>query len=224
MHSIRQELPTWPTHAEKPYAFKAYALDLAADAGYDTIVWADACMYPVQSMEPLFQRIERDGYWFSRNGWNNYEWTADSAYPDLFPELFEGKYPRYPGSALDTARAWNRDIPHVVATCFGLNMRHKLGHKFLREYLRLANTSAFCGPWINKNHVGVPGESPKFKTDRCYECGPSDVRGHRHDQTVASVIAHNLGLVLTDPPDVFCYGKKGEQFDSRTIMIADGSY
>ena len=31
------------------------------------------------------EHIEKHGYWFCRNGWRNWEWTADSAYADLWP-------------------------------------------------------------------------------------------------------------------------------------------
>lgn len=209
----------WPTHERKPYAFKAYALKLAASLDFDTLLWADACMLPVADMTPLFERIERDGYWMSRNGWSNYEWTADSAYQDLFPVLFRD-LPR--GVALESAREINRNIPHVVATCFGLSMSHPKGKVFLKEYYRLASeTDAFCGPWKNLNHLDSVGG---VQTPRESVCAPIDVRGHRHDQTAASVIASRLGFVLTDPPEIFAYGKRGEPFDPRTIMIADGSY
>lgn len=75
----------WPTHEQKPYAFKAYAL---ADASpkTDLLLWCDAAIVPVKPLAPLWERIERDGYWIPLNGWTNYEWCADSAYADLFPE------------------------------------------------------------------------------------------------------------------------------------------
>lgn len=218
-------LTGWPTHAEKPYAFKAYALKEASERNYDTLLWADACMLPVQDMTPLWQRIERDGYWMSRNGWTNYEWTADSAYPDLFPTHFRDLLP---GRALESARETNRNIPHVVATCFGISLRHQMGRTFLERYYRLAaETNAFCGPWTNTAHRDWLLSQPHRRTvDKVREsvCGPADVRGHRHDQTAASVIAHGLGFVLTDPPEIFAYGKQGQPFDPRTILIADGSY
>jgi hypothetical protein len=203
----------WPSHSEKPYAFKAYAMHDAVDTGADTLLWADACMLPVQDMTPLWERIERDGYWFSRNGWSNYEWTADSAYPDLFP-----------GIAIDDARRLNKDIPHVVATCFGISLKHLRGRHFLKEYYRLASeTKAFCGPWTNCT-AGCEKHASHYTDQRFGNCGPADVRGHRHDQTAASVIAWRLGVKLTDPPEIFAYGKAGEPFDPRTIMIADGAY
>lgn len=187
--------PGSPSHSVKPYAFKAYALMDAMRRNYTTLLWCDACILPVRDMEPLFKKIETDGVWFSRNGWMNSEWTADSAYAALFPAMH-----------YDAARVINAKIPHVVATAFGIDVSHAVGRAFLADYFRLASeTSAFCGPWTNT--VETP-------------CGPYDVRGHRHDQTAASVIAWRLGVQLTDPPDIFSY----PPVDERTVLLADGAY
>lgn len=198
-----------------PYAFKAYALVEAAKQ-YDTLLWADACILPVQPLESLWERIERDGYWMSRQGYSNYQWTADGAYPDLFPQIFK----RYEENiARLTARAKNREISHVVATTFGISLAHEKGIEFLAEYFRLASeTTAFCGPWQNSAATRVPGRNTDRSAGRC---GPDDVLGHRHDQTAASVIAWRLGFNLTDPPDVFSY--RGGETD-KTVLIADGAY
>ena len=224
--------PSSPTHEDVPYAFKAVALKKAQGLSYDTVLWADACILPIKPLGPLFDRIEQDGYWFSNNGWTNYEWTADSAYPDLFPECFDsGKgcydYPE--------ARDLNRKIPHVVATCFGISLRHPKGISFIDEYWRLATqTKAFCGPWINASWKDPehPNRLHCATNDgRVRSCGPSDVRGHRHDQMAASVIAWRLGFKLTNSPDVFAYAKfredgafHVEDQDSRTIVCANGRY
>ena len=186
-----------PTHAEVPYAFKAWALHAACKQGFTTLLWADACIVPLD-LTQLFERIERDGYWMGRNGdWTNEEWTADSAYKDL-----------------GITREHNQ-IPHVVATAFGISLNHRLGVSFLEEYLRLAQTKAFCGPWWNSTrpeNADKAGAAP---------CGFSAVRGHRHDQSAASVIAHRLKFKLTDSPDVFAY--RGQETE-KTVLIADGAY
>jgi hypothetical protein len=189
--------PTSPAHNDVPYAFKAWALFEAARMGYSTLLWADACIVP-RDLTPLFERIERDGYWMSRNGWWNAEWTAESAYADL-----------------GVTREENARIPHVVATAFGISLRHFKGAAFLAEYLRLAQTNAFRGPWWNSNH-------PEYRhLSHAERCGGSLVRGHRHDQSCASVIAWKLGFELTNPPDIFSYlGGETE----KTVLIADGAY
>lgn len=196
-----------PPHDKRPFAFKAYALKAASLCQADSILWCDACILPVRSLEPVWEKIERDGYLLMNNGHSNYTWTADSAYRDLFPSLPWG------GSApevLAEARERNRKIPHTVGGFFGISLRHDNGQAFLDEIYRLASdTDAFCGPTSN-----IP-ESP---------CGPPDVLGHRHDQTAMSVIAWRLGMKLTDPPEFFIYGKAEVATDPRTVVVADGSY
>jgi len=240
----RDRLPQGcPPHEEVPYAANAYALVQAAEEGYETLLWADACILPIQPLEPLWERIERDGYWISNQagperdkGWSNYEWTADSAYPDLFPcdagrllgrEATPAEQqiaipmvqPDGSGASLNMARQINRTIPHVVATTFGVSLAHPTGKEILREYSRLASeTKAFCGPWTNTAYAANFDTPPKAYA---HACGPSGVRGHRHDQTALSVIAWRLGCNLTRWPEVFAY--RGHE-DERTILVADSSY
>ncbi len=215
----------WPLHAEKPYAFKAYALKVMHDRS-DLLLWCDASILPIRSLEPLWERIEKEGYWIARNGWNNRDWTADSAYGDLFAPEIEVWAKAGEVKTLGYWREINREIPHVVATSFGLNVKHPIGKAFLDEYYRLASeTKAFCGPWTN----AYSGLGTSWDGVRVAPCGPADVLGHRHDQTAASVIAWRLGMKLTDCPEVFAYSKRRpdgtlhlEDQDGRTILLADG--
>ena len=193
----------WPKHQDVPYAFKAFALRDAERHGATSLLWCDSSVVPIADLAPLWEQIERDGYWIARNGWENAswrgymnrEWTADSALLDLFPRL----------SFVD-AQIANHGIRHVMATAFGLNLKHDIGRAFLDDYFRLASeTRAFCGPWT----------------------GPIGVK-HRHDQTAASVIAWRLGMKLTVPPDVIAYkewdGKPGYAGrNERTMLLVDGS-
>ena len=208
----------WPSHQDKPYAFKAYALQAAAEF-YDNdalLLWCDACIIPVRDMEPLWEKIERDGAVFMNNGWRNTEWTAESAYPDLFPELFARTAP--------SAEYWHRHarmqnwkIKHTVGGFFGLNVKHPTGAAILQDFYRLASeTNAFVGPWWNSNNPEYrtrPGAAP---------CGPPDVRGHRHDQTALSVLAWRYGIKLTYCPEFFIYGKPEDATDPRTVAVAAG--
>lgn len=181
--------PGSPTHQTVPYAFKAWAILAAADAGRDLILWADASILPIRSLEPLWELIEEQGYWFSRNGWQNGEWCSDAALPLL-------------GITRDEAMRQ----PHVVATAFGLNLRHETGAEFARKYLHYAKNGAFCGPWRN---------------DRGEASSDTRVLGHRHDQTAASAIVAQLGMKLTDPPAWFAY--RGGEIES-TVLVADATY
>lgn len=195
-----------PPHRERPYAFKAYALKEAAVKA-DLVLWCDSCIVPIRSMEPLWEQIERDGYMIVRNGFSNSMWCSDSWYADCFP-----------GVPLEEAREQNSHVQHVVAGVFGLNLRSEIGARILAEYYRLASeTRAFCGPWLNSN---APDNQGRSVGAFCAPCGPPSVKGHRHDQSCLSIIAHREGVTLSDPPRFFSY--QGGQ-DESTIVVADAS-
>lgn len=225
-------IPTgWPTHEENPYAFKCRAMMEAVKRDFYQIMWCDACILPIRSLEPIWAYAEQHGAWISKNGWSNYEWTADSAYPDLFPEIFAG--PLGKEDSLEVARNVNRECPHVVATAFALDLRHPAGNAIFDEYCRLGlETRAFCGPWINSSWKNPTTGLVAFPMGpRAQPCGPPDVRGHRHDQTALSVCAWRAGVPLTTCPKFFSYPPPGwsaadplKGLDERTILVADGSY
>lgn len=196
----------WPRHEDRPYAFKAFALAEAAKNS-DLVLWCDASIVPIASMEPFWQQLERDGYFLVQGGGNNYEFTADNAYPHLFP-----------GMPIEQARKINRGFKQIVGGIIGINMRSAAGIAFFDEYYRLAReTDAFAGPWANLDCPDRPlyGTSSAYTTARC---GPPDVIGHRHDQTAASVIAWRMGLKLSQYPAPYAYTTPGE----GTILLHDG--
>lgn len=196
-----------PLHRDVPFAFKAYALKEASSQA-NLLLWCDSCIIPIRPLEEIWRRAQLFGVWLGKNGWKNSDWTAQEAIGDLFP-----------GVPIEKARQLNTGIEHVVATAFALDLEHPNGRDFLKEYFRLASeTRAFCGPISNSNH---PEKQWSGDAAKCAPCGPPDVRGHRHDQTAASVIAWRLGIQLTDPPHLFSYpGNETE----KTVLVADGAY
>lgn len=205
-HWMRGFLKGGTEHECRPYAFKAFALREARDAGIGTLLWCDASVIPLKPLTPIWERIEHDGYWILQNGWTNDEWTAEDAYKDLFP-----------GVPFEQAVEHNRQIPHVIGTVFGIDTGHRLGLLFLAEYYRLAAfTRAFCGPWQNTNAPGAPGRNQDRRADAC---GPSFILGHRHDQTAMSVIAHNLKMKLDTDSGWFAY--EGNE-TKDTLLVAKG--
>lgn len=190
-----------------PYAFKAYALhEVATQQQADMLLWCDASIVPIRPLDSVWRAIEERGVWICRNGWSNAEWTADSAYPDLFPDL-----------PMDRAREVNAEIPHVVATTFGLDLRQQNASALLAAYYRLASTTrAFCGPWGNSAAPHTGGRNVDREVGLC---GPPTTLGHRHDQTALSVLAWTLGVQLDEVPARFAY--KGGESDS-TVLVAEG--
>jgi hypothetical protein len=210
--------PDSPTHQNVPYAFKAFALEAARKKGHTLLMWADASIVPIAKLDPIWEYAEAHGVWLADNGWRNSQWTCDLAYPELFSYLdytVIHNLTDVEDEVLECLKKMNRTIKHVVATAFALDLAHPKGVQFFLEYLRLAKTKAFCGPWWNSN-----GERPEYaKRGGAAPCGPPECLGHRHDQTAASVIAWRLGLPLTECPRFFAY--EGERSD-ETILVARG--
>jgi hypothetical protein len=198
----------------RPYAFKPYALREAQGRGYTSLLWCDSCIVPLKSLAPIWEACERDGVWLCRNGFTNAQWTAESAYRDLFPENFIDIAVQFGAYGIHQAMKSNSKIEHVVATAMAISTAHPIGAAFLDEYFRLASeTRAFCGPWQNSNAPRTPGRNNQRPSG---PCGPPSVLGHRHDQSAASVIAWRLGVKLHDP-SWFSYEE-----NSNTILLAKG--
>jgi hypothetical protein len=196
----------WPSHQRKPYCFKACAFADLVDQ-FDLLLWCDSSIYPIAKMEPVWQQIEANGYLLVQGGGSNYNWTADSAYPDLFPN-----------EPIEKARDINRRITPIVGGIIGINSKSDVGRRFLDEYCRLARqTNCFVGPWANENCPRRPnyGIGGRYTTA---PCGPQDVLGHRHDQTAASVLAWRFDMKLAEYPAPYAYTTAGP----GTILLHDG--
>jgi hypothetical protein len=70
-------------------------------------------------------------------------------------------------------------FPHIMACVMGLDLRQDICRQFLTLYYSHALTGTFKGAWTNENQQ--VSNHPR-------------VLGHRHDQTVASIVAWKLGM------------------------------
>ena len=174
-----KELPqTWPTHHQVPYGFKAYAIN-SASYNASTILWCDSSIVPIKPLDSLFDLIEKQGYWFSENlPYGRLDLPAHNC----------GEWCADTALApLGIEREEAFRIPQIIATSFGLDLSNPRIKEFFDQFMRLArDETAFKGPWRNDD-----GQASK----------DSRVKGHRHDQTVLSVLAWRYGMNLTTPPD-----------------------
>lgn len=83
-------------------------------------------------------------------------------------------------------RAEAASIPLISSGVLGLDMANERSREFFAQWKNAMLAGAFKGAW-----TAVPEEG---SGDR--------YRGHRHDQTCASIIAHRLGMVL-QPTEVY---------------------
>lgn len=127
---FRDELPPGsPTHADSPYQFKIHAIEKAASHGAGMILWMDSSIVVLSPLEPLWQLIEKQGYWFSRNyDYTNGQFCSDEAL-----------------AIMGTTREAAFRVPHCVAGCFGLDMRSKIATVFMAAWKDWAQKSAFKG-------------------------------------------------------------------------------
>lgn len=170
--------PGCPSHDESPYAFKAHALAMARHRGYGTTVWADASTWFLRHPAPLFERIERDGYYL----WQNPLETFGECAADRTVEM------------LGIGREESFGIPSAVTTMFGLDLRSRVGGEILDAFLDAARRGVFGAPWIN-DPLGAPWR-PGMRA--AFGSADPRVKCCRHDQAAMSGIAHLMGLELDD--------------------------
>lgn len=189
-----------PPHSECPYGFKPYALLNAVQLGYTHVLWADASVWAIKNIQPMFDHIDRHGWMFFLNTCTG-NWTSDACL-----------------EAFGVTRDESMNIPMLMGICMGFNMTHPTTQKFLEIWLEHArNGKSFPGSWTNK-----------------FQEVSSDPRvyGHRHDQSAASIIAHQLGMSLIVPHETyFEYYQNPRKtiFDGdlslvkpHTVMVAQG--
>lgn len=181
--------PHSPSHQDNPYAFKVYAIEEAMQRGYSTILWCDSSILPVDRPGNSLGPIWEH---IEKHGWwlpQNYDMNVGDFCCDSAVEI------------MGISREVLRTIPIIIATAFGLDMRQRICQDFLAEWKRWALAGAFRGPW--GNGYGEASSDPQ-------------VKGHRHDQTMASVVANYLGMGLTMPPKFIA--EQGFPISDETIL------
>lgn len=94
----------------------------------------------------------------------------------------------------------------IVGGIIGINCRSMVGYELLTRLHNFGRAGAFNGPWNNND--GSASSDP-----RCL--------GHRHDQPVLGVLAHQMGLKITDCPDGFAYDV-GQSTNPQSTFLARG--
>jgi hypothetical protein len=186
---FRGEIVSWPPgrfpagcpdHLDSPFAFKPFCFVEAGERGIESVLWLDASCVAIRPLDPLFRTIEEQGFLLFRNEHRVVgEWASDEAL-----------------ALLGVSRTKAMAIPEVNAAAMGLRLDHPVAAAFLDEWLLLAKGRvAFRGmrdelvSWEDYKDV-------KWNRSGRISADPR-VRGHRHDQTVAGMLAHRLGMELT---------------------------
>lgn len=130
-----------PSHHESPYAFKLYAMREAVNMGYRYILWLDASMLCIAPLDPVFDIIEQDGYFFQDSGWGNARWT-----PQYALEYF----------------GTNEGV--MFSSGFlGLDMESEVGQEFFAKLVQAERDGMFRGSWEDYRHDQSAGSLIAYK-------------------------------------------------------------
>lgn len=175
--------PGSPAHHEMPFAFKSHAFRIARERGYRQILWLDAACWAVRSLQPMWDKLERDGFLFINNGWSMASCSSDFALTHFRKTRDEAE-----------------QLLELTALCMGLNLDHAPAAAWLEDF----ETDCRNPKLMNGHLHNVPGRE-MVDPHSGVNCGiiSSDPRCLRHtrEQAVASWLAHRWGLVpFTESP------------------------
>lgn len=156
-----------------PYAFKAMAIKKAIDEGAELLLWGDSVVYATKSIEPVFEHIKEHGYLF----FDNLGFSIGDYTSDACLEKF----------GMTRQEAFESKM--IMACVMGFNLSHPEARDFLQKYIEAAGDGvSYPGAWTNEN----------LQVSRDMR-----VKGHRHDQSVASILVKQLGLEITRAQDTY---------------------
>ena len=155
-----------PKQSDAHGAFKPFCFYEAYLKGYDLVLWMDASIKIVSSLDPIFSLIERDGYLFFQESHSLGEYCKDESLLSL---------------GIDRESSFS--MPCCWSCVLGLDLRQERSRVFLEEWKSKAEDGVtFPGPkWSGV--LGWPATASKDKR----------VKGHR-EQAIASGIALKLKM------------------------------
>lgn len=156
-----------------PYAFKAYSIKKAIDEGARYILWLDSVVYATKSISPIFKHICEHGYLLFDN--------VGYSIGDYTADACLNKWSMSRSEAFES--------PMIMACVMGFDTHDHLARQFLNNYIDAASDGvSYLGDWTN---------------DRLQVSNDMRVKGTRHDQSVASIIANKLGMTITNAQSTF---------------------
>jgi hypothetical protein len=162
-----------PDHDDVPYAFKPFAIDKVREMGYDLIIWMDSPVYAIKPLDTLCSFIENNGSIF----FDNLGFTIGDYTSDECLRLCD----------MTREEAFNR--PMIMACLMGFDFTNPKTSELFDKYLLAASEQGkYEGDWHN-NNLQVS------KDNR--------VKGHRHDQSVMSILMSKRGIKPVHPHSTF---------------------
>lgn len=179
-----------------PYCAKPFAMEYLWAQGFNIGILVDAAFFAIRHIQPLIVHIGDVGYYLCDNGGRVGEWSSDRAL-----------------SLMGITRDDAMQITEVSSYCVGFDFTNTMATVALAQWCDAAHRGAFQGPHTNTGHQGRNVGHCSYDP-RC--------KGHRHDQTSLSVIAHRLGMKrLMARPCLTAYlGSETED----TVLVNHGGF
>lgn len=171
--------------------------------GFTSLMWLDASTWIVRPIEPLFERIEREGHYFFHGGASLGQRCSDQAL---------GVF----GCSRDDAM----NIQLIGGTVYGLDVSNPRTLKFYEMWWDFYRKGCFAGPAINKineeNMRGLAGRPVGHCSDdlRC--------QGHCHDESSATWAAHVLGMKSVGIGDGFAPYSPQSAAEPSVYVVSQG--
>jgi len=179
------------------YCAKPFAMAAAAKTA-DIVILLDAAFYPIRDIQPLVDHIATRGYYFCDNGARVGNWASDACLLEML-----------------LLRDDAMKITEISSYCVGLDMRVPTCRTLLEEWMFAAKSPhIFPGSHTNTSPTtpGVRNAGWISADERC--------KGHRHDQTALSIIAHRLKMDQLCGRPLFTTYEGSE--DHTTVLVNRG--
>lgn len=137
-----------PVHKSNPYAFKVYCFEEALRKGYKQILWVDASIWAIKSLDPIWAALNKRGYMKQYAGHLAGTWANDKCL-DYF------------GITRDEAMKMEM---HGNGGFFALDFDVPIAVKFFNKWKQAMEAGMFKGEW--NNNLMTESQDPRCKGHR----------------------------------------------------------
>jgi hypothetical protein len=163
------------------YCAKPFMLMEARLTGADLAILLDAAFYPIRDIGPLIDHVAQRGYYFCKNGQRVGQWASDRCL-----------------ERMGIMRPYAMEMEEISSYCVGLNFADGRCVELLARWCGFAGDRLTVPGHHTNMHYAEPQLDPGERRNPGRNAGfvskDPRVKGHRHDQTVLSIKAHQMGM------------------------------
>ena len=162
----------------------------------DIALLLDAAFFPIQHIQPLIEHIAQHGYYLCKNGYKVGQWASDRCL-----------------AAIDCGREHAMGLEECSSYAVGINVHHELAMRLAHLWAEWCIAETIVGHHTSLSNPNGRNRGPVSDDPR--------VMGHRHDQTVLSILANRLGLLdWCERPRFTTYD--GQATTEETVLLNRG--